>query len=169
MHASGVKVCTLNRMTPVACVLCVGLYDYSFGCALVMIYSVRMRSSRVGWLVALGALGCAMTVPALPAQAYTVKIEPWDECYFASRATMATLEVHLSPANGATVPAGTSVTFSGNSGVPVMFAVASSPALLSSPDIDSGVGSLQPGTSSYAFTSTKATAIPGTIYWDASF
>jgi len=59
----------------------------------------------------------------------------------------------------------------------VTFAIASSPALLSSPDIDSGLGTAQPESLSsgpplsytYTFTSTKATATPGTIYWDASF
>jgi hypothetical protein len=47
--------------------------------------------------------------------------------------------------------------------------LASSPALLSSPNVDSGPGSLQPGTYTYTFTSTKAAASPGTIYWAASF
>jgi len=77
--------------------------------------------------------------------------------------------LHLEPANGATVPAGTPVVFSAE---PLLknaptFSVASSPALLSSPDIDSGTGS-QSG-AFYKFTSTKATATPRTIYWAASF
>ncbi|HEY2142041.1 MAG TPA: hypothetical protein VGG98_08275 [Solirubrobacteraceae bacterium] len=66
------------------------------------------------------------------------------------------------------VQAGTPVTFSGYSGSPVTFAVASSQALLSSPDIDSGAGSAQPE-QLYTFTSTRATAAPATVYWDASF
>jgi hypothetical protein len=83
---------------------------------------------------------------------------------------MAVLENSLSPVINETVPVGTPVTFSGSSGAPVTFAVASSAALLSSPDIDSGLGTLRPGTSSYAFTSTQATTTPGVIvYWDASF
>jgi hypothetical protein len=76
----------------------------------------------------------------------------------------------LNPAINTIVQAGTPVTFSGNSAASVTFAVASSPALLSSPDLDSGQGSVQPGASSYTLTSTKATATPGVlIYWDASF
>ncbi len=73
----------------------------------------------------------------------------------------------LEPANGATVPAGTPVTFSGESNQALTFSVASSQALLSSPDIDSGMGS-QSGAFN-EFTSTKATATPRTIYWAASF
>jgi hypothetical protein len=74
----------------------------------------------------------------------------------------------LEPANGATVPAGTPVVFSAEeSGQALTFSVASSPALLSSPDIDSGPGS-QVGAFD-GFTSTKATATPRTIYWTASF
>jgi hypothetical protein len=72
----------------------------------------------------------------------------------------------LEPANGATVPPGTAVTFSGASNQALVFNVASSAALLSSPDIDSGAGS-QSGAFS-RFTSTKATATPRTIYWTAS-
>jgi hypothetical protein len=71
-------------------------------------------------------------------------------------------EMRLTPANGATVPAGTPVTFSGESSYTLTFNLASSQALLSSPDIDSGTGSP-------SFTSTRATATPGTIYWTASF
>lgn len=70
---------------------------------------------------------------------------------------------------------GDPVTFSGSSGSPVAFAVASSPALLSSPDIDSGLGYGQPEPMSsgrddmYTFASTKATVTARTVYWDASF
>jgi hypothetical protein len=77
----------------------------------------------------------------------------------------------LLPANGSTVPAGTPVTFSGESTNALTFDIASSEALLASalpsPDIDSGLGS-QSG-AHYEFTSTKATAAPRTIYWRASF
>jgi len=39
-----------------------------------------------------------------------------------------------------------------------------------SPDLGTGPGTLQPGTSSYTFTSTMPTATPGVlVYWDASF
>jgi hypothetical protein len=62
------------------------------------------------------------------------------------------------------------VTFSGypGSGSTLTFAVASSPAGISNPDIDNGAASAQPG-GSYVFTSTKATATPRTVYWAATF
>ena len=110
-----------------------------------------------------------MTLSAGPARGY-VPTPPWVACFNASEANLISLESSLSPASNAFVQAGMPVTFSGSSGAPVAFAVASSPALLSSPDIDSGAGMLQPGTSSYTFISTKATVTPGIlIYWDASF
>lgn len=81
-------------------------------------------------------------------------------------AELAVGHMYLEPANGATVPAGGPVTFSGESNDVLTFRAASSEALLSSPDIDSGTGS-QSG-AFYKFTSTKATATPRTIYWTAS-
>lgn len=73
----------------------------------------------------------------------------------------------LEPANGTTVAAGTPVTFSGETHLALKFEIASSEALLSTPDIDGGsgstLGSLQ------EFTSTKAAATRRTIYWTASF
>ncbi len=74
--------------------------------------------------------------------------------------------MRLEPANSTIVPAGTPVTFSGESNQVLTFSVASSQALLSSPDIDSGMG-LRSG-SLYKWTSSKATATPRTIYWTAS-
>jgi hypothetical protein len=131
------------------------------------ITSIKMRLSTVGRLVALGALGC-LVVPVSPAHGYVEA--PYLACFNNGQGELASLEGSLSPAVNTVVPVGTPVTFSGNSGAPVTFAVASSAALLSSPDIDGGPGTLQPGTSSYTFTSTKATVTPGVlIYWDASF
>ena len=78
----------------------------------------------------------------------------------------ATQAIRLEPANNATAPAGTTVTFSGESNQALTFSVASSQALLSSPDIDSGMG-LQSG-AFYKWTSAKATTTPRTIYWTAS-
>jgi hypothetical protein len=75
--------------------------------------------------------------------------------------------MQLEPANGATLPAGTPITLSGRSSFALTFSMASSQSLLSSPDIDSGMGS-QSG-ALYEFTSTKAAATPRTIYWTASF
>jgi hypothetical protein len=129
----------------------------------------------VGLLVALGALACAMTVLAVPTQALGDGMPPWAICADSTEAAeLSTPHLTASPANGATVQASTPVTFSvksfsGESDYALTFSVASSPALLSTPDIDSGPGSLQTGTSLYTFTSTKATATPRTIYWAASF
>ena len=124
---------------------------------------------RVALLAVLGALGSVVAGCVSPAQGY-VPTPPGVICFGAVQANMAVLEGSLSPAINAFVQVGTPVTFSGNSGAPLTFAVASSAALLSSPDIDSGSGTLQPGTSSYTFTSTKATTTPGVlISWDASF
>jgi len=129
---------------------------------------------RRSWLlVALGALGCAMMVTVVPAQALEYGFPPPVVCANEKQSNELVEKdtMLLGPSEGATVTAGTAVTFSGESGVgsPLTFSVASSPALLSSPDIDSGPGTLQPGTSTYTFTSTKAAATPRTIYWDASF
>jgi hypothetical protein len=130
-----------------------------------------MMQSCVRWLVAVGALSCSMTVLASPAVAYEIgKPSPSLICLTAKHAAEVGVEhLALEPANGATVPAGTSVAFSAE---PLLknaptFSIASSSALLSSPDIDSGMGS-QSG-AFYRFTSTKATATPRTIYWTASF
>jgi hypothetical protein len=127
-----------------------------------------MKRCGVGWLVALGAVGFAMAVAAVPAQALEYGEAPWLVCADSKEAAeVGARYMPLEPANGATVPAGTPVTFSGESTHALTFSVASSEALLSSPDIDTGVGS-QSG-AFYRFTSTKATAAPRTIYWTASF
>jgi hypothetical protein len=93
---------------------------------------------------------------------------PWAICIGAEVAAQSAAQaIRLEPANSATVPAGTPVTFSGESNQALTFSVASSQALLSSPDIDSGVG-LQSG-AFYKWTSAKATATPRTIYWTVAF
>ncbi len=127
---------------------------------------MRMRLFTVHWLVALGALGCA-----LPAQAYEAKISPQLTCALGKQGAEVEARHMLLPAppDGATVLVGTPVTFSGESSHALMFSVASSPALLSSPDIDGGQGSSHLGSSLYTFTSTEATATLRTIYWAASF
>jgi hypothetical protein len=113
-----------------------------------------------------------MAVAALPASSLTEGLSPADECA-GERGSNEVVEQHtalLGPQDGSTVPAGTTLSFSGESGFnsPLTFVVASSPALLSSPDIDSGPGSEQNGI--YTFSSVKAAASPGrTIYWAASF
>lgn len=116
-----------------------------------------------GLLVALGLLGGVAVGSAGKVRGYmapTGTAAPWAVCWASVSTDLAVLERHLSPPGGASVQAGTPVVFSGLSGQPVTFAVASSPALLSSPDIDGGVGAAQPE-SAYAFTSTKASATPG--------
>jgi hypothetical protein len=132
-----------------------------------------MRSERfgVGWLVALGVSACVLALAVIPAQADEAKFQPSAGCS-AEIESNELLAAHISgyPANGATVSVGTPVMLSGESSARALtFSVASSPALLSSPDIDSGAGSLALGTSLYAFTSTKATATSRTVYWAASF
>jgi len=111
---------------------------------------------------------CAITVPAFSVPAFGDGLPPWAICAGGENAARAGARyLSLEPANGATVPAGTPVTFSGGSNYALTFSVASSEALVASPDIDSGMGS-QSG-AFYKFTSTKATAAPRTIYWTASF
>lgn len=138
---------------------------------------MRVGRSGIGCLVALGALGY-LVVPVSSALGYTAPPpSPSLICFNASQANLGVLEASLSPANGATVSADSPVTFTGHSESMPTFAVASSAALLSSPDIDSGPGSAQPQPSSsgppvvyaYMFSSMKATATPGTVYWQASF
>lgn len=75
----------------------------------------------------------------------------------------------VEPSNGATVPTGMPAVLSTEfltSSTPT-FSVASSPTLLSNPDIDSGTG--VQSDSFFRFSSTRATATPRTIYWTASF
>ncbi len=126
-----------------------------------------------------GALAWLAVGSVTQAPAYTVgPPSPALVCSSASQANLGVLENRLSPSDGATVQAGTPITFSGNSGSPLTIEVASSRALLATiPDIDSGLASALPEPYSvgpplinaYTFTSAKATATPGTIYWDASF
>lgn len=118
--------------------------------------------------VTLVVLTGAMVALASPALAFTEGFSPGSECESNKHsAEVVAREMTSEPSNGATVAAGTPVTFSGESNQALTFNVASSPALLSSPDIDSGTGA--PSGAFYRFTSTKATAMPRTIYWTASF
>lgn len=122
-----------------------------------------IRGTGVATLV---VSACAVTTLASPALA--LGFAPWFVCMNNQQSAEAVARsMPLEPANGATVPAGTPVAFSGESNHALTFRVASSPSLLSSPDIDSGTGS--GSGSSYKFTSVKATSTPRTIYWTASF
>jgi hypothetical protein len=129
---------------------------------------------------ALGVTGVviviAATIVASSARAYTVG--PPSEsliCGSEASAQLAVVENFLSPANGLTVAVGSPITLSSVSSQPLSFAIASSAALLSTPNLDSGPGSPGPppanaaGSELYSFTSTKASASAGTVYWQASF
>jgi len=77
----------------------------------------------------------------------------------------------LNPAEGETVQVGTPMTFSAEGGAesPLTFEVASSPTLISDPDVDSGPGVREQLGVPYSFTSSKATSVPRTIYWAVTF
>lgn len=137
-----------------------------------MFVSLRSRFAAVpailGVLIAFGVISLVCAERSEPADAYTMEISPESICAEAERtAEDVAMSMALSPANGTSVPAGEPVTFSGRSTHVLTFDIASSEALLSSPDVDSGLGS-QSG-ALYEFTSTKATVVPRTIYWTASF
>jgi hypothetical protein len=129
------------------------------------------RSSKAairGIAVCVATIGTSACAIASPAHAFTKGFEPWLVCANNKEAAeVGTRNMPLEPANGATVPAGTPVSFSGESNYALTFNFASSSALVASPDIDSGTGS-QSGPF-FKFTSTKATTAPRTIYWTASF
>jgi hypothetical protein len=132
-----------------------------------------VRSSFGGLLATaiLAALGVLSATPT--AQGIAQPPPAYANCFSSSSANEAALIHSLTPAENATVSAGTPLTFSGSSSAPLTFAIATSPALLSTdPDIADGAGELQPASASsptYSFTSTAASAKPGTIYWSASF
>jgi hypothetical protein len=128
----------------------------------------------VGRLLALGTLCYAITLPVSPALALEYgNPPPGLECINErmSAELIGRYTTLLAPPEGANVPAGTTVTFSAESGrasTPLTFRLASSPTLLSNPDIASGAGTREL-TATYAFTSTAAGAVPRTVYWAASF
>jgi hypothetical protein len=125
----------------------------------------------------IGVMVCVVVSFAAPAVAGAYSIEehplsesPWETCYVATSTDEAVVAaMSMEPANGATVGVGTPAVFSARAvgqSEPT-FSVASSPALLSSPDVASGSGALSGGL--YRFTAANATATPRTIYWTASF
>jgi hypothetical protein len=130
-------------------------------------------------LVVVAALGCAVMLAASALVACTATAEGGSGVICQAQVAgdvHGSLEYSLSPASGATVVAGAPVTFSGRSEAPLTFAVASSPASLPSPDIDSGLGFAMPFSEQagpqtsfiYTFTSSAAAKAPGTVYWQAS-
>jgi hypothetical protein len=76
----------------------------------------------------------------------------------------------LEPIEGTVVPEGATVTFSAESAgvAPPTFMVASSPALISTPDVDSAPGTAEGG-NRYSFTSLRAANRAGTVYWAVSW
>lgn len=136
----------------------------------------RTRRVRANWfrlaplLATVAAVGWIVMAPVGRAYAYSAESSKETQCALSREGAVIALRASLQPEEGAVVLAGTPVTFSDHSDFPVRFAVASSPALLSNPDIDSGMG-VMAGESShgaYTFTSEKAAATPGAVYWDAS-
>jgi hypothetical protein len=128
---------------------------------------------RRGWLTAgaFGTLACLASVVA-PAGGYVPPELPWANCSGAIAAHETVLEARALPEEGAKALAGTPVTFSVPSPTLVTFALASSPALLANPNIDEGLGQALPsetGELMQVFTSSKATSIPGIVYWQVSF
>jgi hypothetical protein len=139
----------------------------------------RSRVYLRSLVVSLGVLAWFGAGSTLPSNAYTPgPPSPALICGTQAEADLAVLEVGLSPANGATVQAGTSVALSGDSRSPLTFDLASSLSLLSTvPDLGSGLGTAQaepisvgpPGVNSYVFTSTLPAGTASTLYWDTYF
>lgn len=94
---------------------------------------------------------------------------PWANCSGNIAAAKTVLEVRALPAEAATVTAGSPVTFSAPSTVPLTFAIASSPSLLANPDIDRGLAQPSGSENMQTFTSLKAGSAARTVYWTVSF
>jgi hypothetical protein len=141
---------------------------------------LKQRKSSIGSRLLAGAICAAVLAVALAAwgtaaraDAYVVETPPWLPCFLDGQAEKASLEASLSPANGATAQVGQAIEFSGHSNAPLSFAIASSAAQLSSPDIASGSGAGNPsetdGGSTCKFSSPATTQSVRTIYWQVSF
>jgi hypothetical protein len=141
------------------------------------INDVRVRRGIICEAVLLSVLGCSGSLSPSASYGLEEGFSKWAQCANEEMSFKLISEYTklVSPADGATVQVGSPVTLVGESGggKPLTFEVASSPSSLSTPDVDSGLGTLQPyaGTPSvqYAFTSTKAAATPRMIYWAVSF
>jgi hypothetical protein len=130
--------------------------------------------SRLGAFTLLAWL--AMT-GLLPVRAHAAIPEnPEGGCQAQASSSFNVMESWLSPPNGTTVTADSPITFSTHSETPLTIAVASSPSLISNPDIDSGTMSRVPFTEepgpqtsfTYTYTSAAASNMPGTVYWQAT-
>ena len=141
---------------------------------------MRLVGIKTGWRpLAGGATGVlllvvvSLTLPG-PTHAFTYGFPTELTCGLDVHGNEIVVNGTLAPQDTASVQAGSSVTFSGESSSPLTFAVASSPSLLSTPDIDTGPGVAQPPAATtekptYTFTSSAAASAPRTIYWTASF
>jgi hypothetical protein len=130
---------------------------------------VLCGAERLATLLALASVGTCL---AAPAHALTSRRSPGALCGAEQSALRVQEEATrlLSPADGAKLPEGSFVTFSASSGVQITFSVADSPErLAASPDIDHGSGTAQRESGTYSFTSKKAAADPGTVYWAVTF
>ncbi len=120
-------------------------------------------------LISCVAVGCLLAPSSVTA--FTYGGSPWEACNLATGAAEAVAKhMEQTPAEAATVDLEVPVTLSSGAlgGAAPTFEIASSPTLISTPDIDHGTGSAQaPGT--YSFTSTRATSVARTIYWVASY
>jgi hypothetical protein len=142
-----------------------------------MLFKVRLRAS---WCKVLRggarsrvplALVCAAGALALPAHAAAA--ESSSEKCANEKALYEIFAAYtpVTPVNGAEAQAHVPATFTAESQSPVTFDVASSEQGVSKADIDSGHGSAGAGSlaTKYTFTSSRATAQAGTIYWAVAF
>src|SRR3954454_13132240 len=95
------------------------------------------------------ACACAVVAALLPSSpgasaSATSEGPPWGQGVLSTTGNEFMLEDTMKPSDASTVTAGTTMVFSGQSQVPVTFAVASSPAALAlPPDIAWGTGSVE--------------------------
>ncbi len=134
--------------------------------------ALRARTSLLcGHFAVAGALLYLALALALPARAAASEPSQCESEKFLYEIYAYAVGTTLKPESGAEVTQHSAVSFSGESESPLTFELASSEAGLVHPNIDSGVGTASSGTNTtrWTFTSTKAAAKPGTVYWDASF
>jgi hypothetical protein len=149
------------------------------------------RLRGYGGLAAALALACAASalLVVLPQHARAAGSEttPAQECeaeIFVFELYAAGVGQTLTPPSSAEAAQHAPVTFAGETApierssgrkeaVALSFEIASSESAVSNPDVDHGAGTLgpsgQPERQTYSFTSTRATARLGTLYWQASF
>jgi hypothetical protein len=124
-----------------------------------------------GRIAVAATLACALVGGALPAAATAAEPTQCQGEKLLYELYAYAVGMRMIPESGAEVGQRSSVALSSESETQLRLNVASSEAGLARPDIDSGAGTAGPGTDTtrWTFNSTKATARPGTVYWDASF